>query len=107
MLGVIKTGPQHDKLVCQKHIKCRKLQRLFIAIAKLHIILKVSDATVLPNCSSRRDKHNTQQYSNYRTSPGRSDQEELAQKYSFPTFGDGFNINGSELKFLNTYAVDT
>ena len=48
-ISLVTQGPQHDKLVCQKHIKCHKLQRLFIAIAKLHIILKVSDATVLPN----------------------------------------------------------
>ena len=58
-------------------------------------------------CSSRCHKHNKRQSSNDRTSPERSGQVELAQKYSFPVFSGGVNINGSELKFLKTCAVDT
>ena len=108
MLGVIKTGPPTRQIGLSEAYQMSQASEAVYCHCKTTYNTKsfrCYSASKL--CSSRRDKHNTQQYSNYRTSPGRSDQEELAQKYSFPTFGDGFNINENELKFLNTYAVGT
>ena len=106
--GIIKAGPPTRQVSLSEAYKISQASEAVFCHCKTTCNTKSCRCySASKLCSSRCHKHNTRQCSNYGTSPERSDQIELAQKYSFPIFGGEVNINGSEIKFLNTCAVDT
>ena len=107
-LGIIKEGPP------SRQISLSEAYKIWQALDAVFCYCKTACNTkscicysASKWCSLRCHNHNTRRYSNYRTSPERSDQVELAQKYSFPVFGGRVNIDGSELKFLNACTFNT
>ena len=106
--GIIKAGPPTRQISLSEAYKMSQALEVVFCHCKTTCNTKSCRCySTSKLCSSRCHKHNTRQCSNYRPSPKKSDEAQLEQKYSFPVFGGGVNINGSELKLLNTCAVYT